>query len=402
MIKDEILCFHLFLESLLEKILVSLSFTGKVRKASSRSQNSSAELGANYPTLPLTRSTEALQQERARKHHPTIVAATAAKHFLLCPPIKALRGLGRGVRRCGALMPASRSCEMLDGPFETPNSSSSSSNAGAGARKRSQSLGDLLWEQGFDQQQKPQRGPPVPQGPGANEGATDTEGSERRKKKVGEVEEGGLTPADVPAVPALPPRPAMTTTRSPPPPVSHNVTLSPFRKGPPASHDASFVSPMGSPLTSPPTSPPLRTLPKKPPVPPPVPVKKSKEQRLPNGVRPPPPAHLLPALPVKTCPSSPPEGNGNAPTPTHTPTLSPTSPSLSPEEAESEPGSPPSVPPPWLADLPESRPAMALRRVSKMADLETLLEERLVSEGIDLTQEPYSDKVSRSSSRGAY
>ncbi|XP_076129314.1 SAM and SH3 domain-containing protein 1-like, partial [Alosa pseudoharengus] len=168
----------------------------------------------------------------------------------------------------------------------------------------------------------------------------------------------------------------------------------------PASHDASVASPVGSPLTSPPTSPPLRTLPKKAPVPPPVPVKKSKE-RLPNGLRPPPPpAHLLPALPIKTCPS-PPEGNTSTPT-----TFSPISPSLSPGETEPEPGTSPSVPPPWLSDLPESacpqihgsRPAMAavaLRRVSKMADLETLLKERLVAEGIDLTEEPYSDKHGR-------
>ncbi|XP_031437861.1 SAM and SH3 domain-containing protein 1a isoform X3 [Clupea harengus] len=331
---------------------------GKNRKAS-RSRNSGAELGANYPTLPLTRSTEALQQERARKH--------PAKHFLFHPPIKALRGLGRGMRdarRCGVMMPTSRSCEMLDGPLEAPD----------GPRKRSQSLGDLLWEQGFDQQQKPQRGAP-PQEPGAHEGP-----------KNWKEERGGMPGA--PAVPALPPRPAATTTATSPssPLVSQN-TLSPFRKSPPVSHDASFTSP----FSSPPTSPPLRTLPKKAPVPPPVPVKKSRE-RLPNGLRPPPPAHLLPALPVKTCPS---------PLESTTVTPTPISPTLSPEELES--GTPPSVPPPWLSDLPESacpqihgsRPMVALRRVSKLADLETLLEERLAVEGIDLTEEPYSDKHGR-------
>ncbi|XP_076129118.1 SAM and SH3 domain-containing protein 1-like isoform X2 [Alosa pseudoharengus] len=359
---------------------------GKIRKAS-RLRNSGAELGAaDYPTLPLTRSTEALQQERARKHP----VAAAAKHFLLHPPIKALRGLGRGVRgarRCRVLMPTSRSCEMLDVPLEAPAGA-------AGSRKRSQSVGDLLWEQAFDQQQKTQRGPPLPaQGPGAKEWKDRME-VERKKRE----EEGGVMPT---AVPALPPRPGAVAATSPSSPqASHNTPLSPFRKSPPASHDASVASPVGSQLTSPPTSPPLRTLPKKAPVPPPVPVKKSKE-RLPNGLRPPPPpAHLLPALPVKTCPS-PPEGNTSTPT-----TFSPISPSLSPGETEPEPGTSPSVPPPWLSDLPESacpqihgsRPAMAavaLRRVSKMADLETLLEERLVAEGIDLTEEPYSDKHGR-------
>ncbi|KAG5276815.1 hypothetical protein AALO_G00110060 [Alosa alosa] len=359
---------------------------GKIRKAS-RLLNSGAELGAaDYPTLPLTRSTEALQQERARKHP----VAAAAKHFLLHPPIKALRGLGRGVRgarRCRVLMPTSRSCEMLDVPLEAPTGA-------AGSRKRSQSVGDLLWEQAFDQQQKTQRGPLLPvQGPGAKEWKDRME-VERKKR----VEEGGVMPT---AVPALPPRPGAVAATSPSSPqASHNTPLSPFRKSPPASHDASVASPVSSPLTSPPTSPPLRTLPKKAPVPPPVPVKKSKE-RLPNGLRPPPPpAHLLPALPVKTCPS-PPEGNTSTPT-----TFSPISPSLSPGETEPEPGTSPSVPPPWLSDLPESacpqihgsRPAMAavaLRRVSKMADLETLLEERLVAEGIDLIEEPYSDKHGR-------
>ncbi|XP_062406476.1 SAM and SH3 domain-containing protein 1a isoform X2 [Sardina pilchardus] len=358
---------------------------GKIRKAS-RLRNSGAELGAaDYPTLPLTRSTEALQQERARKH-----PVAAAKHFLLHPPIKALRGLGRGVRgarRCRVLMPASRSCEMLDVPLEA-------TTGGAATRKRSQSVGDLLWEQSFDQQQKPQRGPPLPaQGPGAKEWK-DRREAERKKRE----EEGGVMPA---AVPALPPRPGAVAATSPSSaPVSHNTPLSPFRKSPPVSHDASVASPVGSPLTSPPTSPPLWTLPKKAPVPPPVPVKKSKE-RLPNGLRPPPPpSQLLPSLPIKTCPS-PPEGNPSTPT-----TLSPVSLSLSPGEAESEPDTPPSVPPPWLSDLPESacpqihgsRPVMApmaLRRVSKMADLETLLEERLVAEGIDLTEEPYSDKHGR-------
>ncbi|XP_063079096.1 SAM and SH3 domain-containing protein 1a isoform X2 [Engraulis encrasicolus] len=362
---------------------------GKTRKAP-RSRNSGGELGANYPTLPLTRSTEALQKEHAarkQQQHP------ATKNFLFCPPIKALRGLGRGVRtarHCGVLMPASRSCEMLDAPLEAP---------GGRGRKRSQSLGDLLWEQGFDQQQKggAQRESSSSsfsprKSPGAREGLK--KGKEMEKK----LEVGGGVMS---AAPALPPRPAATSPNSP----AHHP-LSPFRtKSPPGSHDASFASPLASPICSPPTSPPLRTLPKKPPVPPPVPVKKSKE-RLPNGLRPPPPAQLLPALPIKAC-SSPSEGTATNTTPTHTstfanttttslisPTLSPASPAPSPEEPEG--CTSPSVPPPWLSDMPGSRPAgVALRRVSKLADLETLLEEKLSAEGIDLMEEPYSDKHGR-------
>lgn len=71
-----------------------------------------------------------------------------------------------------------------------------------------------------------------------------------------------------------------------------------------------------------------------------------------------------------------------------------------------EPGSPPSArPPPWLSELPESAslqehgvrlgPALA-RKVSctRGVDLEMLTEKKLRAEGIDLTEEPYSDKVS--------
>lgn len=60
-----------------------------------------------------------------------------------------------------------------------------------------------------------------------------------------------------------------------------------------------------------------------------------------------------------------------------------------------ESGTPPAVQPPWFSDL-GGKVAVA-RKVSyaKMGpDLLTLLEQRLEAEGIDLTEEPYSDKVS--------
>ncbi|XP_054990893.1 SAM and SH3 domain-containing protein 1 isoform X3 [Sorex araneus] len=110
--------------------------------------------------------------------------------------------------------------------------------------------------------------------------------------------------------------------------------------------------------------------------PPPVPAKKSRERpALANGL----PAPDAPGLPAKRTP-------GDCPRP---------------------PGSPPSArPPPWLAELPESTslqehgvklgPAAA-RKVpcARPVHLETLTEDKLRAEGIDLTEEPYSDKHGR-------
>lgn len=136
----------------------------------------------------------------------------------------------------------------------------------------------------------------------------------------------------------------------------------------------------------------------KPPVqPPPVPAKKSRE-RLANGLHPVPPG--LPSAPIPDAPGLPlkkgsPGGPSDCP-PAAVVARPPPGP---------EPGSPPSTrPPPWLSELPESAslqehgvrlgPALA-RKVScaRGLDLEMLTENKLRAEGIDLTEEPYSDKV---------
>ncbi|KAM7135829.1 SAM and SH3 domain-containing protein 1 isoform 4-T4 [Molossus nigricans] len=122
--------------------------------------------------------------------------------------------------------------------------------------------------------------------------------------------------------------------------------------------------------------------------PPPVPAKKSKE-RLANGLPPGPPGPA-PSLPLKKGSSS-----------------GPTSPQAAGPPARQEPGSPPSPrPPPWLSELPESTslqehgvrlgPALS-RKIScaRGVDLEMLTEDKLQAEGIDLTEEPYSDKHGR-------
>ncbi|XP_006872119.1 PREDICTED: SAM and SH3 domain-containing protein 1 [Chrysochloris asiatica] len=142
-----------------------------------------------------------------------------------------------------------------------------------------------------------------------------------------------------------------------------------------------------------------RTQPKNPSQPPPVPAKKSRE-RLANGLHFIPgglggtlPSPEAPCLPVKK--SSP-----TSPTDCHA-TQAPRPPS------GEEPGSPPSLrPPPWLSELPEStslqehgvRLGLTLtRKVScaRVVDLEMLTEDKLQAEGIDLTEEPYSDKHGR-------
>ncbi|XP_051711236.2 SAM and SH3 domain-containing protein 1 isoform X4 [Oryctolagus cuniculus] len=130
-----------------------------------------------------------------------------------------------------------------------------------------------------------------------------------------------------------------------------------------------------------------RAPPKHPPQPPPVPAKKSRE-RLANGLHPG-PSPDAPCLPAKKGSLPSPAGPGDGPSPGQ------------------EPGSPRSTrPPPWLSELPESaslqehgvRLGSALsRKVScpRGADLETLAENKLHAEGIDLTEEPYSDKHGR-------
>ncbi|XP_054825914.1 SAM and SH3 domain-containing protein 1 [Eublepharis macularius] len=128
--------------------------------------------------------------------------------------------------------------------------------------------------------------------------------------------------------------------------------------------------------------------------PPPVPAKKSKE-RLSNGHCHPPSALCstdVPSLPAKkTTPSS--------PTDSHVLSLSKSSP-------EQEPSSPSCVRPPWFSDLPETSsiqqhvlkfgPSSA-RKIScnRGLDLEMLIENKLLSEDIDLTEDPYSDKHGR-------
>uniref|UniRef100_A0A8C9S3M7 SAM and SH3 domain containing 1 n=1 Tax=Scleropages formosus TaxID=113540 RepID=A0A8C9S3M7_SCLFO len=256
----------------------------------------------NFPTLPMTRSTEALQQTRRER--------CAARPFSLKLSLKGLRRRSARVH-----MNPSRSCEGLDDEAMPPAPAQQ-------PWKRSHSLGDLQWEQAFDRKKlpelpaAPEPHPLPPSGLGQDGGGGGPHLSELS------------SPAGTPCEPQ--PRESSETD-------SGGAT---------------------------------RTQVKKSPVPPPVPVKKCRE-RLPNGLCHP----MLLSHPDKTQP-----GPADSAPPA---TPSPPSPG--------EPSSPPAAPPPWLSDLPGRKVSH-----SKTVDLESLLEQRLESEGIDLTEEPYSDKHGRS------
>ncbi|XP_052441585.1 SAM and SH3 domain-containing protein 1a isoform X2 [Carassius gibelio] len=319
---------------------------GKSRKVSRHSHGSSGfDCGGvrspDYPTLPMTHSTEALQQQaKKERKFPKTFLPRPIKGF-------SLRSLGlKKGSKAGqtSRMLVSRSCEELDGPQETPES-----------WKRSHSLGDIHWEQSGsgdkgrpESNKKEAKADPV-------ESKMDQSG-DKSGRETGSLQRPRV-PTQLPLSPDSPLLAAQTSNRQP---------------------------------VSAPTSPAPRTYPKKPPVPPPVPAKKSKE-RLPNGLRHP---QLVLFGSVPNTPTLPPK-----------PIYTPTTPSESSPSTPLSPGeSAAALSPPWLSDLPESAcpqihgAKVALsRKIShaKMTDLETLLEDRMHLEAIDLTEEPYSDKHGR-------
>ncbi|XP_033999607.1 SAM and SH3 domain-containing protein 1a isoform X5 [Trematomus bernacchii] len=338
---------------------------GKSRKASRSSRS------PDYPTLPMTLSTEALQQNNKNQRK-------FPKSFFIKPSLKGFNLLGLRKAQRRSPIPASRSCEDLDGPLQT-----------TAPWKRSHSLGDMHWEQSFEQKdlsvelnsakKEPKSGSSSPTK------ACRDEGSPAQSR----------TPTVSPK--GRPPLPSQLPLRPPP-------------------HTRSPPELLSSPTPSPPESSGervIRTHAKKPPVPPPVPAKKSRE-RLVNGLRHPPlslpsspsptpsPTHSLnrshPSSPViRSSSGSPSFGAPALPAKSPSTPASPCATSSSSSSSMGEDsGTPPAVQPPWFSDL-GGKVAVA-RKVShaKMGpDLLTLLEQRLEAEGIDLTEEPYSDKHGR-------
>ncbi|KAF4092193.1 hypothetical protein AMELA_G00018080 [Ameiurus melas] len=330
---------------------------GKPRKASRSSRRSSGfESGRvqslDCPTLPISCSTEELQhQSKKERKFPKNFLPRPIKGFNL-RSLGLRKGLRSGPRH---QMPASRSCEELDGTSDAPES-----------WKRSHSLGDIQWQHAFDQRNE-KRNETQHSGERQEEAnstviQSQIQSTSKNRRESWLDSKTGLCRANQDQVE----RPLMPT----------QLPLKPLWYAPDKQPGFSTSSPVP------------RTHPKKPPVPPPVPAKKSKE-RLVNGLR-------HPSLVLSS--SSP-----GTPTLSYKPISSPTSTSesipstsVSPDDSEK--------PPPWLSDLPESAcpqiqgVKIALgRKIShaKMTDLETLLEEKLGSEGIDLMAEPYSDKHGR-------
>lgn len=355
----------------IKHVFIFLFFAGKSKTACRSSRSSAGLQSPDYPTLPMTISTEALQQNNKNQR------AKFPKSFFIKPSLRGFNLLGLRKTQRHTPIPASRSCEDLDGlPQPT-----------AGPWKRSHSLGDLQWDHKAEQRD----GGPQELKLGSDTPKSRSGSPTKVCKKEEQKKEGSVTRS-----PTRPP-PVSPKTRLCRPPVPSQLPLPPPCR---LAQHTKTPELLSSPTPSPPESNGggervVRTHPKKPPVPPPVPAKKSRE-RLANGLRSPP----------LSLPSSP----SPCPSPTHSLTRSrpgsPAAPAL-PAKTPSTPASPSAtsspesvapvgVQPPWLSDL--GGKVAVSRKVShhKMSpDLLTLLEQRLEAEGIDLTEEPYSDKVSQ-------
>uniref|UniRef100_A0A8C3VR62 SAM and SH3 domain-containing protein 1 n=1 Tax=Catagonus wagneri TaxID=51154 RepID=A0A8C3VR62_9CETA len=382
---------------------------GKTRKTSLLSAKSSTESSlksfsrnqlGNYPTLPLTKSVDALKPRGESRLGSGLTPQTSK----CCGP-PSVADLNKNRRS----LPVSicRSCETLEGP-QTGET-----------WPRSHSLDDLQVESEAEKgvpgqvpEPSPQIAPQVPQKTAPSiakvqspkrASAVDNALLLTQSKRFSEPQKTTPKKLDGPMAafsrgtsppPCLPKNPDAH-----PPAVKPSLTRTPLeghRKGldfegthqPLGTKEGGDAEQKG---------PEARTQAKPPAQPPPVPAKKSRE-RLANGLHPgpsappAPPGPDAPSLPLKRgspgdCPPSP------APRP--------------PSGPWPEPGSPPSTrPPPWLAELPESaslqehgvRLGPGLARKASCArgvDLELLTENKLRSEGIDLTEEPYSDKHGR-------
>ncbi|NXB40871.1 SASH1 protein, partial [Eulacestoma nigropectus] len=356
---------------------------------------------SNYPTLPLTKSIEALQP--AEKESRLSCAHRALKSSVKPPAVTGLKKNRRSLP-----VAVCRSYETLDGP------------QGVDTWPRSHSLDDLQGEphanlqdtnkkvgsfpqDSLDMAKKATGSALPPQSHGGSckvddfmakqgKGAANSQKGRAKELSCSVMETAGGKYAPFPlknceAQPAL---------------VMHHATRTPLEIQSKGSHDlarADYAPVLKESLEAEQKGTnEARMQPKNPSQPPPVPAKKCRE-RLSNGLYHPPMTTSgnhssleAPCLPVKkTSSSTPIDCHG---VPVHR------------TSSEQEPSSPPSPLPPWLSELPETAsvqqhvvklgPASA-RKVScsRGMDLEMVIENKLQSEDIDLTEEPYSDKHGR-------
>ncbi|ELR57133.1 SAM and SH3 domain-containing protein 1 [Bos mutus] len=376
--------------------------TGLSAKSSTESSLKSFnrnQLG-NYPTLPLTKSVDALKQGGEGRLGGGLTPLASKS----CDP-PCVTDLNKNRRS----LPVSicRSCETLEGPQTVET------------WPRSHSLDDLQGEPEKDvpgevTEPSPEIVPEVPQKTAPSvtkvpspkrDSAVDNALLLTQSKRFSEPQKTTAKKLDGPMGPfsrgASPPPCLPKTFDTQPPAIKPSLTRTPLeghRKGldfegthhPPGTKEGMDAEQRG---------PEVRTQANPPAQPPPVPAKKSRE-RLANGLHPVPPGP--PGVPSPDAPSLPLK-KGSPGGPSDCPLVV----AVARPPPGPEPGSPPSTrPPPWLSELPESAslqehgvrlgPALA-RKVScaRGLDLEMLTENKLRAEGIDLTEEPYSDKHGR-------
>uniref|UniRef100_A0A8C3R6I7 SAM and SH3 domain-containing protein 1 n=1 Tax=Cyanoderma ruficeps TaxID=181631 RepID=A0A8C3R6I7_9PASS len=357
---------------------------------------------SNYPTLPLTKSIETLQPGEKESR---LGCAHRALKSSVKPP--AITGLKKNRRSLPVAV--CRSYETLDGP------------QGVDPWPRSHSLDDLQGEpnanlqdvnkkvgsfpqDSLDMAKKATGSALPPQSHGGSckvddvmakqgKGAANSQKGRAKELNCSVTETAGGKPALFP----------LKNCEAQPPLVMHHATTrTPLEIHSKGFHDlarADYAPVLKGGLEAEQKSTnEARMQPKNPSQPPPVPAKKCRE-RLSNGLYHPPTTTSgnhssleAPCLPVKkTSSSTPIDCHG---VPVHR------------TSSEQESSSPPSPLPPWLSELPETAsvqqhvvklgPALA-RKVScsRGMDLEMVIENKLQSEDIDLTEEPYSDKHGR-------
>lgn len=374
---------------------------GKTQKPSALSTKSSTESNlksfnrsqpGNYPTLPLTKSGEVRKQGEESRLGRGLAPDTAK-----CCDVPCVTGLSKNRRS----LPVSicRSCETLEGPEPVES------------WPRSHSLDDLQGDADVGKdvpteklETCPENVPEVPQKAsactskalprGRDPTAEDVMFLTQSKrfsdppKTMAKKLEGSAVASNL----GIAPPQCIPRNFEAQPPVKPGLTrtsLEGLRKG----HDHHSLGTKEG-VDGEQSTPETRTQSRHPSQPPPVPAKKSRE-RLANGL------HLVPSpeapiLPLKKASPASPVSPSDCPSPREPRSSSGT-----------EPGSPVCTrPPPWLAELPESTslqehgvklgPVLS-RKVSciRGVDLEMLTENKLQAEGIDLTEEPYSDKHGR-------
>uniref|UniRef100_A0A8B9DAQ0 SAM and SH3 domain-containing protein 1 n=1 Tax=Anser cygnoides TaxID=8845 RepID=A0A8B9DAQ0_ANSCY len=355
---------------------------------------------SNYPTLPLTKSIETLQQGEKESR-------LSCSHCALKSSVKPPAVMGLKKNRRSLPVAVCRSYETLDGP------------QGVDTWPRSHSLDDLQGESNTNLQDTSKKDsfpqdsldiakkatgsalPPQPHGgscmvgdlmPKQGKGAASSQ-----KGRGKELDCSVMESASGKSVPF-----PLKNCEAQAALVTHPATRTPLEIQNKGFHDlarADYAPVLKGGLEAEQKGTnEARMQPKNPSQPPPVPAKKCRE-RLSNGLYHPPVTASgnhssleAPCLPVKkSSPSAPVDFHG---VPVHR------------TSSEQEPSTPPSPLPPWLSELPETAsvqqhviklgPASA-RKVScsRGMDLEMVIENKLQSEDIDLTEEPYSDKHGR-------